>query len=181
MLVSTRAITIAAPVTDVWPWLLQLGQGRGGFYSYAWLENLFGCEISNADSILPEHQDLSVGDGIHLHPDSPPVPVLALESERLLLLAGRINPRNGEIVPLDGFPGGEHLPTSWAFILRPLGPRETRLIVRFRLAAARGPLFWLAYRFLLEPATFIMERRMMLGIRDRAEACVGTHGEGLSP
>src|SRR5690348_7187678 len=51
---STRAITIKARAADIWPWLVQMGQGRGGFYTYAWLENLAGLRISNADQILPE-------------------------------------------------------------------------------------------------------------------------------
>ena len=60
----THAITINRPAAAVWPWLAQIGQGRGGFYSYAWLENLLGCRMENADRIMPEHQQLRVGDPI---------------------------------------------------------------------------------------------------------------------
>lgn len=59
-LLSTRAITINASAAEIWPWLLQLGQGRGGMYSYTWLENLFGANMHNADTILPEFQNLKV-------------------------------------------------------------------------------------------------------------------------
>ena len=65
-MVNTRAITIEAPVATVWPWLVQMGQGRGGLYSYERLENLVGCEMHNADEILPEYQELMVGDMVRL-------------------------------------------------------------------------------------------------------------------
>lgn len=156
---STRAVTIAAPVEDVWPWLVQLGYGRGGFYSYDWLENAFvGLLLRgtpgyrSAKAILPEHQRLSPGD---LIPAGPPDMldgrlvdvarwrVLAVEPNRALVLEG------------------------WgAFVLEPLGDRATRLIVR-----SRGPGAWgrLAHYLFWEPAHFVMERRMLLGIKERAE------------
>ena len=84
----TQAITIHAPVAAVWPWLAQMGQGRGGFYSYEGLENLVGCDIHNADRILPEFQELKEGDGIRLHPSIPALPVAVLEPQRALLLHG---------------------------------------------------------------------------------------------
>ena len=61
---NTRAITIAAPPEQVWPWLVQMGADRGGFYSYAWLENLFGLKIHNADRIVDDWQQLAVGDWV---------------------------------------------------------------------------------------------------------------------
>src|SRR5262245_2575048 len=75
---ATHAITICAPAAEVWPWLVQMGQGRGGFYSYDWLENLFGCNIQNAGQIIPQWQDLKVGAGVRLHPKSPPLSVALL-------------------------------------------------------------------------------------------------------
>jgi hypothetical protein len=65
---STRAITIAAAAPNVWPWIAQLGQGRGGFYSYDVLENLVGCDIHSANRIVPEWQQVEVGDEVKLHP-----------------------------------------------------------------------------------------------------------------
>ena len=65
---TTRAITIEAPPEDVWPWLVQVGQDRGGFYSYEWLENIFGLDIHNADEIISEWQNLEVGDIVRLGP-----------------------------------------------------------------------------------------------------------------
>ena len=69
-LVATRAITVRASAEHVWPWIAQLGQGRGGFYSYDFLENLVGCDIHSADRIVPEWQDAGVGDEVKLHPES---------------------------------------------------------------------------------------------------------------
>src|SRR5271157_1269454 len=83
---ATHAITIQAPISKVWPWLVQLGQGRGGFYSYDWLENLFGCDIHNADRLLPQYQNLKAGDGIRIHPRMPAIPVVAVEPERVIVL-----------------------------------------------------------------------------------------------
>ncbi len=67
---ATRAISIAAAEDQVWPWVAQLGQAKGGFYSYDWLENVFGCRIHSADRIFPEWQDVALGQEFHLHPDS---------------------------------------------------------------------------------------------------------------
>ena len=155
---STRAVTIGAPAEDVWPWLVQVGYARGGFYSYDWLENLFVWSLGgtpgyrSAETILPKHQQLGAGDSI---PAAPPDvlggrlaqktswKVLAIEPHRVLVLEG------------------------WgAFVLEPLGDRATRLIVR-----SRGPGVWgrLAHYLFWEPAHFVMERRMLLGIKARAE------------
>lgn len=79
---ATHAITIDAPVADVWPWLVQVGQNRAGFYSYTWLENLVGCAMHNANQIVPEWQELKVGDEVWLHPKAPPLKVLAIEPGR---------------------------------------------------------------------------------------------------
>ena len=66
MVSSTHAVTIQAPLSKVWPWLVQIGQGRGGFYSYEFVENAMGLRIENADRILPEWQNLQVGDVVPL-------------------------------------------------------------------------------------------------------------------
>ena len=67
-LTATRAVTVGAAVDGVWPWIAQLGQGRGGFYSYDFLENLVGCDIHSADRIVPAWQSIDVGDEVNLHP-----------------------------------------------------------------------------------------------------------------
>jgi hypothetical protein len=148
---ATHAITIHAPVSEVWPWLVQIGQNRGGFYSYAWLENLCGAHMRNADRIVPEWQDLKVGDIVWLHPKDEFLPVTAIEPGRALVLG-----------------------MSWAFVLRPIDEHTTRFIIRLRMGYTQDLgnviLNFLAYRVFFEPANFVMERKMMLGIKQRAEA-----------
>jgi hypothetical protein len=68
-LTATRALTVRAPAARVWPWIAQLGQGRGGLYSYDFLENLIGCDIHSADRVVREWQDIKAGDEVRLHPD----------------------------------------------------------------------------------------------------------------
>ena len=75
----TRAVTINAPAEQVWPWVVQLGQGRGGFYSCDLLENIVGCKIHSTDVVLPEFQELQVGDRISIHPSAEPLPVHEIE------------------------------------------------------------------------------------------------------
>lgn len=83
---APHAITIQASVRDVWPWLVQMGQKRGGFYSYTWLENLVGCHMQNADQIVPGWQELKAGDEVWLHPKAPSLRVLAIEPGRAIVL-----------------------------------------------------------------------------------------------
>lgn len=139
---STRAVTIDAPPRDVWPWLAQIGQDRGGFYSYEWLENLAGCQMRNADRIHPEWQLRTRGEVVKLHPAGG-LKLLRFERNRALILE------------------------NWgAFVLQSLDGGRTRLLARGltpRGAAAVG------YGLLLEIPHFVMERRMLLGIKERAE------------
>ena len=164
---TTRAVTIAAPASDVWPWLVQLGAGRGGFYAYDWLENAAGLGIRSADRIRPELQHLKVGDIVPMSPDGG-LPVRLLEPEAVLGLGGSIDLRTGKMSPAGVRPTGPRLDVGWTFVLRPAGPQTTRLLSRTRYdysPVAEG----VALRTLLEPVQFLMERRMLLGIRSRAE------------
>ena len=154
---STRAITIGGPCERVWPWLVQIGQGRGGFYSYTWLENLFGCRIRNAETIHAEWQDLKPGDSVCLHPGAPGLEVAEVERDRCLVLGGA------------GLPEKNMPSVSWAFVLRKVEGGATRLVVRWR---SRSPVTFgalLANKYLLEPIHFTMERKMLLGIQARVE------------
>jgi hypothetical protein len=164
---STRAVTIAAPVSEVWPWLVQLGAGRGGFYSYDWLEKTTGLGNRSADRILPELQHLEVGNVVPLSPDGG-LPVRLLEPGAVLGLGGSIDLRTGKMSPAGVRPTGRRLDIGWTFVLRPAGPQSTRLLSRTRYdysPLAEG----LALRTLVEPLQFLMERRMLQGIRSRAE------------
>jgi hypothetical protein len=138
-----HAVTIDAPVEEVWPWLAQLGQDRGGFYSYEWLENLAGCEMKNADRIHPEWQHRELGETVHLHPAGG-LRVSVFEPGRALGLEG------------------------WGtFALERAGAGQTRLIARG--GVPRG-VSAAVYATLMEIPHFLMERRMLLGIKQRAEA-----------
>lgn len=161
-LAATRAITVRASIVQVWPWIAQLGQGRGGFYSYDFLENLVGCDIHSADRIVPEWQDVGVGDDVRLAPQVGLV-VAFLERGRSLVLRG-------------GIPIGTTAPPydfTWAFALRDEPDETTRLLVRERYAYTRP---WA--RLLVEPTeavSFMMSQKMLRGIKDRAERTAAHH------
>jgi len=80
----TQAITIPAPTEEVWPWVVQIGQGRGGFYSYDFLENLVGCDIHSVDRIVPQFQNFEPGEGLRLFPEAPPIPLAVFEHFKIL-------------------------------------------------------------------------------------------------
>ena len=166
--VTTRAITVRAPAAAVWPWLVQLGQNRGGFYTYDVLENLMGLDIHSADTIRPEWQDVHVGeDYVTLDPDeSMKMTIAVLEPERaFVILSGA--PGEPPQAPGSFFKG--ELEWSWAFVLDPVDERTTRLIIRCRAAWADTLAARLAKPALLEPVHFVMEERMLRGIRERAQ------------
>jgi hypothetical protein len=145
--VSTRAITVAAPASAVWPWLAQMGPApRGGAYTYDWIENLLGLHMHNADHVLDEFQHPEVGTEIDFGPNR--MVLERVEPQRVLAWASR----DGNWV--------------WSFTLRE-HDGTTRLISRnrYRLPTPAARLGMLA----LEPASLIMERRMLRGVRDRAE------------
>jgi hypothetical protein len=155
-LTATRAVTVGAAVDGVWPWIAQLGQGRGGFYSYDFIENLVGCDIRSADRIVLEWPSIDVGDAVNLHPDVGLI-VAVVEPGRALVLRG-------------GVPVGRTPPPydfTWAFVLRDQTDGTTRLVVRERYGYVRrwAPL-------LVEPTeliSFVMSQRMLRGIKERAE------------
>jgi hypothetical protein len=153
---STRAISIQAPDTAVWPWLVQMGQGRGGLYSYERLENLVGCDMHNADQILPEYQHLEVGDKVRLVPEGrdPYFLVSAIQPGRAIIL------------------GGDDPPTTWAFVLEPIDNNSTRLIVRWRQDYEPSIGNTIGWRLVTDPITFVMERKLLQGIKGRVEATV---------
>jgi hypothetical protein len=150
-IVSTRAVWVDAPADSIWPWLVQMGPGRGGAYTYDWIEDLFGLGMHSADEILPQYQDLQVGDAQRLGQRGPLLRVAMLEAERSLVLRSD----DGNWV--------------WAFALIPEGV-GTRLISRNRIATPGAPLpLRLVNLMVMEPGSLIMERKMLLGIKERAE------------
>jgi hypothetical protein len=162
----TRAITIPAPAEQVWPWVVQLGQGRGGFYSYDGLENLARCDIHSADRILPEHQHPQIGDLVRLGPKGYPCfAMTAIDPGRALVLISA-DPQTEQAVVYQAGAEKAFSIATWQFVLQPLDENTTRLVVRQRLAYS--PEMKWVWR-LTEPVGFVMERKMLLGIRQRAE------------
>jgi len=154
----THAVSIAAPREDVWPWIAQLGQGRGGC-SFELLENLVGCRITNADAILPEHQTLAVGDEIRLHRNATPLRVAVIDPGRSLVLRG---------TPTDDPPPGTD--SLWTFHLLADGPGTCRLVERGKSIHGNTLTDRLFFSpLLVEPIGFVMSREMLLGIKARAE------------
>jgi hypothetical protein len=153
-LVTTRAITIDAPAGAIWPWLAQMGSGRGGAYSYDWIENMLGLNMHSAAEILPEYQDIKTGDDLPLGGGGPVMRVEVADPPRAL--AVRSTDQNW----------------VWMFALLPEGD-STRLISRNRIAVkALSPASRLFYLLFMEPGSLVMERKMLLGIKQRTE-----HGE----
>jgi len=154
-MVSTRAVSIDAQPGEVWPWLVQMGSGRGGAYTYDWIENLFGLGMHSADRILPQFQHLAVGDVLPLGADGPGMRVEICDRERTLVFRS------------------EDEQWVWIFELRPEHD-GTRLISRNRISRVGAPVARrLADRLVLEPGSLVMERKMLHGIRGRAESAPG--------
>lgn len=160
---TTRALTIAAPAAQVWPWLVQMGQGRGGLYTYEWVENLLGAQIHNLERIDPELQRLELGDHIRLTPD-----VYLGRIPGQFYVVEEIHPERALVMSQELPTGGL---SSWSFILRPIDATRTRLIARARSSASARLAERVARQvelLLLEPGYFVMERGMLRGIRKRA-------------
>jgi hypothetical protein len=150
--VSTHALAIDAPAEKVWPWLVQIGQNRGGFYSYTWIENLLGMRMRNADRIVPQWQELAAGDEINLAPRNGMV-VAAIEKPRHIVCQMPLGRKS-----------------TWAFILEPLGEGKSRLISRIRMDLGDKPRRELLF---FDIGHFIMDRKMLMGIKMRAEREAG--------
>ena len=164
---TTRAMTIHAPAPRVWQWLIQIGVGRGGFYTYDALENTAGLGIHSVDQIRPEWQTLQAGDSIHISPITP-LKVERLEANHVLVLHAVMNPFTGEIVDAADPSTSAFLDWTWAFVLDEVVVRTTRLVVRVRANYKPGALR-VAALALLEPVHFLMERGMLQGLKRRAE------------
>jgi len=157
------AITIAARPEHIWPWLMQMGARRGGLYSYDWLDQLFGfLDGPSAERIVPEFQRLAVGDVIPIGGASGSgFPVKDLDPLRTLLLGGKA----GDVQ------------WTWQFALYPIDERGTRLVSRNRARVPRT-IRDAIFMCVLEPAGFIMTRKMLLGLKRRAEALPANENAG---
>jgi hypothetical protein len=150
-IIATRAITIKAPPGAIWPWLVQMGSGRAGAYTYDWIENLFSLGMHSANEILPEFQNLKTGDILPVGTKGPRMRVERLEPDRTAVFQSE----DGNWV--------------WAFGIYPDG-EMSRLVSRNRIAAPRPSAFAKLFNTLvMEPGSLVMERKMLLGIKERAE------------
>ena len=150
---NTLAVTIDAAPEDIWPWLVQMGHGRGGLYSYDWLARLFGyLDRPSETRVLPEFQRLNAGDVIPIG-RGPGFPVAAVDARRSLVLSGK----------------ADDFVWVWQFGLYPIDAITTRLVSRNSAAVPPTIASWLLLR-VLEPAAFLMTRRMLLGVAQRAES-----------
>jgi hypothetical protein len=150
---GTMAVTVDARPEHIWPWLVQIGYQRGGLYSYDWLDRVFGfLDRPSATCILPEFQHLAVGDRIPMG-QGPSWPVAAIEPNRALVLDMR------NLNPFDWV---------WQFGLYPVDENRTQLVTR---SCVRTSTVWARLgTYAIEPAGFLMTRRMLLGLKQRAEA-----------
>lgn len=148
----TRAITVDAAPEQIWPWLVQWGQGRGGWYSYDWLENIFGLDIHTAKQILPEYQDLALGDPICVGPDFCMSHVTVLEPNQWL--SWQAKDENGNPV------------WTFTFGLFPVNETQTRLVVR---ESFRSEVVPAAAVFALEIPDVVMEQKALHTVKERAE------------
>jgi hypothetical protein len=161
---STRAITIDAPPQYVWPWLVQMGSGRGGAYTYDWIENLLGLDMHSADRIVPDWQHIEVGDRLPLGQKGEYMEVAEIDPERALVFRHR-----------DGN-------WSWTFALAPVGDAQTRFVSRNRFSMRDVTIGERVAMVIVDPGAFIMERKMLLGIKERAEKLYGEKaGAGTRP
>ncbi len=154
---STRAITVESSAENLWTWLVQIGQDRGGFYSYTPLENIVGARMRNASEIVAEWQHLSTGDTVWLADES-------LWHDRGKQTVALVQPARALVLvaPDDWqrLQSGARAHAAWGFFVEPIDDERCRLIVR----SSGGPdsrLFALVH--------FVMEQKMMRGLRDRAE------------
>jgi hypothetical protein len=160
---ATLATTVDARPEHIWPWLVQMGYQRGGLYSYDWLDRLFGyLDRPSAHSILAQYQQLAVGHEIPIGRGQG-FPVTAIEPYRALVLSG----------------AGDGVAWVWQFGLYPVDRTRTRLVSRNRVRVRRTVGSWLLMR-VIEPAAFLMTRRMLLGLKCRADALAVAHGERSS-
>jgi hypothetical protein len=153
---------VHASPEHIWPWLVQIGYQRGGLYSYDWLDRLFGfLDRPSATRILPEFQNLAVGDTIPMG-QGPSWPVAVVEPRRALVLDMR---------------NMSNLDWVWQFGLYPIDETRTQFVSR---SCVRPRTIWARLlTYMIEPAGFVMTRRMLLGIKQRAEA-LASAGAGES-
>jgi hypothetical protein len=170
---STRALSIRGRPKDIWPWLVQLGYRRAGWYSYDFLEIVAGAaefvDGLSARRIISELQILEPGSQLYTHPRLPAYVVDVVEANRLIILVTRIDTRTGLTYSLLGKRPPQYFNGTRVYFLEQLNERETRLLVRSRQDYSNSFVNTLVWRVLIDPISFVMERKMLLEIKKRVE------------
>jgi hypothetical protein len=152
--VTTRAVSIDAPPERIWPWLVQMGQDRGGFYTHNWVERLLRSGIPDVREVHEEWQTLTVGDLMRTNHD--------IGGKPMGWPVAIVDPPRSLVVRSKNMPAG-----SYAFVLRPIGADRTRLLVRDRAVWSRRERLFAA--LIYEPLHAYMETGLMRGLKQRAE------------
>lgn len=160
---STRAISIDAPAREVFPWLVQMGQNKGGLYSYEMLENFAGCNMTNADRIHPEWQTTKKGDAFFMDARIPPLTVAIVDAPRAFVIYAGPDRSLHRHASKAAMPG--NVAVSWSFNVMPFGDERSRLIIRWRSTWERSFFNDMVNGWMIEPIHFIMERGMLKGLR----------------
>lgn len=165
--VATRGITIHAPAEQVWQWVAQLGCKRGGWYSYDLLDN---GGAPSVDRIVLEWQSLKVGDALPMTPDGKmSMPIRQIEPGRAIVMGGTLDPKTGKDADIHDPNLREYFSWVITYALDPLDAKTTRLVGRNRADWNPSLMNRIAFGLFVEAISFVMERKMMLGIKARAE------------
>jgi hypothetical protein len=169
LLHTTRSVLIQAPAEKVWPWIVQIGYGRGGFYSFDQLERAAGLEgLHSATGIDPALQKLKQGDTVHISPVTP-MTVETLLPNRAMVLHTVMSPFTAQALDPQN-PPQPCIDWTWSFLVTPLNDYACRLASRVRAVYAPYFMLWSLVALGIEPAAFVMDRKMLLTIKERAEA-----------
>jgi hypothetical protein len=182
-----HGIEVKASAADVWPWVAQVGADRGGFYSYQWPENMIGCQVRNAATIHPEWAARAGGE-LRLHPEAPPLRIVSVQPGHALVaymapVRALSAARKGEPQRPGAMAGKDRWMTaSWLFLVEPAGPGRSRVISRYRCDTSGDLSSRLQFGpAIVEPVSFAMDRRMLIGIKQHAEgACHVTRRSPLA-
>lgn len=164
----THAIKINAPAKYVWPWIAQIGQGRGGFYTYEALENLIGLQIYNSEVVLPDFQNPTIGDTVAFSPEDRS-PIVICEHGRAMAIENSLDMDSKQLYDPKGPSPKNFLHLSWLWYVEALDDNHCRFISRNRVDYSPSFKNKLMFGPLTEPIVFAMDRKMCLGIKKRAE------------
>ena len=164
----THGVIIQAPARDVWPWIAQIGQGKGGFYSYEALENINGLKIYNSDRILPQFQNPKVGESVSFGPKDA-YPIVYCEHGKGIAIENWYDFKTKTTYDPENYSPCKMLHLTWLWYIEALDEKTSRFISRNRVTYSSSFKTNFIFRVLLEPIVFAMDRKMCRGIKRRAE------------